>query len=58
MSNWHESWDKMEESVRRERDIGEKPEPCGECGGQSFEEGEWPDGYKDCPRCLGTGVQP
>jgi len=43
----------LEERRRREPPIGD---PCDECGGQSFEEGEWPDGYKECPRCQRTGA--
>ncbi|KKN75257.1 hypothetical protein LCGC14_0382560 [marine sediment metagenome] len=34
------------------------PEPCETCSGQDFAVVEWPWGCKECPRCLGTGVQP
>jgi DnaJ-class molecular chaperone len=50
----------MEETERRERDIGEPPEPCEECGGTgSFwrkEAGGSLSGSRTlCRRCLGTG---
>ncbi|KKK99344.1 hypothetical protein LCGC14_2633670 [marine sediment metagenome] len=62
---WQESWDRMEEKERR--DIGEVPEPCEKCDGNGRlviggclcpapmrDE----DCYRECSRCLGTGVQP
>ena len=34
----------------------EAPEPCGECEGEGFTAETFPP--SECPRCLGTGVQP
>ena len=62
--NWQESWDKMEETERRERDIGEY-KTCETCDGKGIIEvrqGSYPNGMyfldSECPRCKGTGVQP
>ncbi len=64
MSDWQESWDKMEETVRRERDIGEtEKDRCKGCGGRGH---FWHIGthasncycHQECPRCKGSGVWP
>ena len=62
-----ESWDKMEESVRRERDIGEPDDPsCYVCGHAPEEHRNEDSGceFEDGCACIcfesrqGTGLQP
>ncbi len=45
----------LRERERRGPDAGEA---CEMCNGQDWSQEEWPPQIKECPRCLGTGVQP